>query len=75
MRNPPARAASEGISVAVVRDDGGDDRAKAEPRAATGLVRDEAMRRKVAMTREVATTREAATSDASDDGAKWCERK
>lgn len=75
MRNPPARAASEGISVAVVRDDGGDDRAKAEPRAATGLVRDEAMRRKVAMTREVATTREAATSYASDDGAKWCERK
>jgi hypothetical protein len=74
MRNPPARAASEGISVAVVRDDGGDDRAKAEPRAATGLVRDEAMRR-VAMTREVATTREAATSYASDDGAKWCERK
>jgi hypothetical protein len=71
MRNPPARAASEGISVAVVRD----DRAKAEPRAATGLVRDEAMRRKVAMTREVATTREAATSYASDDGAKWCERK
>jgi len=39
------------------------------------LVRDEAMRRKVAMTREVATTREAATSYASDDGAKWCERK
>jgi hypothetical protein len=33
------------------------------------------MRRKVAMTREVATTREAATSYASDDGAKWCERK
>jgi hypothetical protein len=29
----------------------------------------------VAMTREVATTREAATSYASDDGAKWCERK
>ena len=73
MRTPPARAASEGISVAVVRDDGGDDRAKAEPRAATGLVRDEAC--DVAMTREVATTREAATSYASDDGAKWCERK
>lgn len=51
MRRPPARAASEGISVAVVRDDDGGERAKTEPRAATGLVRDEALRRRVATTR------------------------